>query len=464
MFVKRFVAIIAVHNDEVLWIDGRQPDAGRCLLRLPLEQVLGNATVVADRIPRMLKGNHRTLWIVPDHWFGMERYAFQSTRPALIEPFLERKLAAVFPERRQVRHFFNYRSLSGAGEAGGLMAYFLQDEKGYQLYDTLLKIDQAPRHIAAPGFLWANKLPHVCEDFEREGTLLIHMGARECMLYFYFRGNFIFSRNVVLSEQDRMEALSFEINQSLYMFSQKTKNELNRLYLLAHPSESPDLFGQALGREVIDLGQLLKKGPSIAIPEAPFIDSVLGRDDLAYKVPFFSLTHRQVKRELEWAPVQWAGILIGALLLIPLIGQSLLLGRMLHREMAAQGAIEHQTLSAEADMSEYENALDRVLEAVEQPMGDDALRRLLHRLPEGIRVREIMVDLDHPPAVQFSAAVQAEDADHLKVLLNRLVERLKADFVLTRNFSLNNIDVVVDPNSGAEMPPQYLIAVRLELT
>lgn len=463
MFAKRFVAIMAVHNDEILWIDGRQPDAGRCLLRLPLEQVLDDA-MATDRIPRMLKGNHRTLWIVPDHWFGMERYPFQSTRPALIEPFLERKLAAAFPERRQVRYFFDYRSLPGAGEAGGMIAYFLQDEKGYQLYDTLSKMDLAPRHITAPGFLWAKKLATACEDFEREGTLLIHMGERECMLYFYFRGNFIFSRNVVLSEQDRMEALSFEINQSLYMFSQKTRNELNRIYLLAHPTESPDLFGQALGREVIDIGGLLNKGQSIAIPEAPFIDAVLGRDDLAYKVPFFSLTHRLVKRELEWAPVQWAGILIGALLLMLLIGQSLLVGRMLHREMDEQGAIQHQILSAEADMGEYENALDRVLEAVEQPLGGDTLRRLLHHLPEGIRIREFTVDLDHPPAVQFSAAVQAEDADHLKVLLNRLVAHLKADFTFARGFSLNNIDVAVDPQGGAEMAPQYLIAVRLELT
>jgi hypothetical protein len=142
-------------------------------------------------------------------------------------------------------------------------------------------MELAPRHITAPGFLWAKKLANACKGFEREGTLLIHMGERECMLYFYFRGNFIFSRNVVLSEQDRMEALSFEINQSLYMFSQMTRNELNRIYLLAHPTESPDLFGQALGREVIDFGGLHDNCQSIAIPEAPFIDTVLGPDDLA---------------------------------------------------------------------------------------------------------------------------------------------------------------------------------------
>jgi hypothetical protein len=463
MFARRLVAIIAVHNDEVLWIDGRQQDAGRCLLRMPLEHVLDNATI-ADSIPKALKGNHRTLWIIPDHWFGMERYSFQSTRPALIEPFLERKLAADFPEGGQVRHFFDYRTLPGAGEAGSLMAYFLQDEKGYQLYDALAKMDLAPRHITAPGFLWAEKLSHACEDFNREGTLLIHMGERECMLYFYFKGNFIFSRNVVLAEQDGMEALTFEINQSLYMFSQKTRNELNRICLLARPSESLELFAQALGREVIDLGGLLKKGRSIAIPEAPFIDGVLGRDDLAYKVPFFSLTQRQVKRELEWAPVQWTGILIGALLLLPLLGESLLLDRMLQRERVTQGVIQHQLLSAEADMGEYESALDRVLETVQQPMAGTTLHRLMHGLPVGMRIQELKVDLEHPPAMQFSAAVRAEDADHLKVLLTQLVTRLKNDFPFARDVSLNTIDVSADPHGAAEIPQEYVIAVRLELT
>ena len=153
MFTKRLPGIIVVNKDELLWIAGRQPDVGRCLLRLPLEQVLAGDGL-ADRIPKQLKGNHRSLCIVPDHWLGMERYPFQSTRPALIEPFLERKLTAAFPERKQVRHFFNYRSLAEGEAENGLMAYFLQDEKGYQLYDALRELDLAPRHITSPAFLW----------------------------------------------------------------------------------------------------------------------------------------------------------------------------------------------------------------------------------------------------------------------------------------------------------------------
>ncbi len=465
MFAKRFVGIIAVYDDEVFWIAARQPDTGRCVLRLPLRQVLEDATAIS-RIPKAFRGNHKMLCIVPDHWFGMERYLFQSTRPALIESFLERKLAAALPEHALVRDLFNYRTFTDAAGAKGLAAYFLQEEKGYRLYEALRRIDLAPRHITSPGFLWVEKLAHVSTEFQQEGTLLVHMHARGCMLYFYFKGLFIFSRHVALSEaQEHMEALIFEINQSLYMFSQKTKTELKRIYLLAGPSENNrELFVQALGREVIDLHPQLDNNRTLAIQEVPFIESVLQPGDLTCQVPFLSLIHRQAKRELAWEPVQWAGILIGALLLMPLIGENLMLSKMLRKERTDHHTIQQLADRSGAVISEYEYALDRVLEAAQRPSCADTVRRFLSCLPEEVRIRELEVALNPQPALKFSAAVQAEDAARLKTTLNRLVARVKANFTSVQDFSINAIDVVVDPAGEAGKIPEYLIAGNLELT
>ncbi len=464
MFAKRFVGIIAVHNDEVLWIAGRSPEAGRCVLRLPLTQVLAADGVVAGQIPKMFQGPYKTLCIVPDHWFGTARYPFQSTRPALIEPFLERKLIATFPERRQVRHFFNYTHL-GAAEAEGLLTYFLQDEKGYQLYHALAKMDAAPRLITSPAFLWKERLAQAAVGFHREGTLLIHMGSRECMLYFYFKGNFVFSRDVVLSEaQDRLEALTFEINQSLYMFSQKTKSELSRVYLLACASDSCEMFAQVLGREVIDLRPLLENAQTMAIEAAPFLDGALRFTDLSYQAPYFSITHRRVKQELEWEPVQWAGILVGALLLLPLAGENWMLGQLQRREIAEQQMVQQRMVAAGAGMGQYEQALDSVLAVTEKPACGETLRRVMSSLPSGVQLQALNIALEEQPALTLNASVQAQDSEQLKSLLEQLVARLKKNLGTRQEISIHNINISVDAAEEADRSQKYLIAMRLELT
>ncbi len=465
MFNKRLNGIIVVHNDEVLWTTGRQPNVGRSLLRLPLDQVLAGDGI-ADRIPREVKGNYKSLCIMPDHWLGMERFPFQSTRPALIEPFLERKLVAAFPERKEVRHFFNYQSLAAGEAENGLIAYFLQDEMGYRLYNTLKKIDIEPRYLTTPAFLWLDRLAQVSSDFDHESTLLIHMGRQECSLYFYFQGHFIFSRNVALSEgEDRLEALTFEINQSQYMFSQKAKTDLNRVCLLAElPSETPEVFSEILGREVIDLQALLKGAQTIAFEGAPSLDGLLQPRDLSYKVPFFSLTHRKIKRELEWEPVQWAGILVGALLLLPLLGENLLLNGMIRQEAAETRRIQKHVAHSEELVGDLEQALDRVIEAAERPVCADTVLRMLAGLPAGIQVKELVVLLDEQREVKLEAKVRAGSAEQLKGILDQLVARVRANFKNAQHFSLNDIEVGVDSGGEADASSRYRISIRLELT
>lgn len=464
MFKKKLNTIVVVHNETVFWIACSQSDNGRCVVQMPLEQVLTDNRV-SEQIPVTARGNHKTLCIVPDHWFGLERYPFQSPKHALIEPFLERKLAAAYPERKAVRHFFNYKRVAAGGGGNELLAYFLQDEKGYRLYDALAKMNVAPRQITTPAFLWADRLMQVSPDFEREGTLLVHMGAGECLLYFYFKGNHLFSRNVVLSTgPDRMEALTFEINQSLYMFSQKSKSELTRIYLLAAPPDGPEAFSQALGREVLDLNPLLADRPAFEIDTVPLLHGLLPRAAMFSRASFFSVTQRQVQRELVWEPVQWAGVLIGVALLIPLLGENLLLGSML-----AKAAVEKQSLRQSAGLSEratlaaYESELDRVIGAAERPVCADTVRRILASLPVGMRVQELGLSLEAPAAVTLRAAFPARDAEQLKAALAQLVARLKTHFKTAPDFSISNIEVGMDPHTEGERAPQYVIGLRLEM-
>ena len=461
MFAKKLKAIVVVHNDNIHWVTRGRSDDGPGTVRLALEELLEDPAA-AGRIPSAAKANHQSLWIVPDHWFGMESYPFQSDKSALIVPFLERKLGAAHPECKAVRQFFNYRRTPTTSGGQELRVYFLQDEKAYRFYEALDQAHLAPRYITTPAFMWVDRLSRLLPDFGQEGTLLIHMGARECQLYFYFKGNHLFSRNVILSDgSDRMEALTFEINQSLYMFSQKTKSELSRIYLLAAAADGPEAFNQSLGREVVDLAPLLAGQATIELDDVPLLKGLLPETDAFTRPPLFSVTQRQVQRELAWEPVQLAGITIGMAMLLLLIGQNLLLGQMLRGDAEDRDNLRRQAISKAVSLAEYRSDLEQVLQARQRPECADTVQRILASMPAGLRVRELGLTLEETPAVNLKAAVPAQDAEQLKATLTRLVAGLKNNFNLPADFSLNNIEIGMDPQADR---PQYLIAVRLELT
>mgnify|MGYP001408432990 CR=1 FL=1 len=465
MFAKKLKSIVVVHNDKVFWVTcGGSEKSCPGVAQLPLEKLLAEPDAI-DQLRPEAKGNHQSLWIVPDHWFGMERYPFQSDKSSLIVPFLERKLTAAHPECKEVSHFFNY--LRAAAPTGGneLLAYFLQEEKAYALYKVLAQAHLAPRYITTPAFLWVDRLRQVSPEFSQEGTLLMHVGAGECLLYFYFKGNYLFSRNVILSDgPDRMEALTFEINQSQYMFSQKTKSELNRVFILVAASDSPEAFSQAIGREVVDLAPLLAERPTIEIEAMPLLKGLLPEADTFSRPPFFSITQRQVRRELAWEPVQRAGIALGGALLVLLVGLNLMLGSLLGADAEDRANIKRQAISAAMGLAQYQSALDQVLQTRQGPESAEMVRRVLACIPPGMRVRELGLTLASPPALTLKAAVPAQDAEQLKAALAQLVAALKTRFELPAEFSLNNIEISTDPQAEGDAASRYLIAFRLELT
>ena len=85
---------------------------------------------------------------------------------------------------------------------------------------------------------------------------------------------------------DGMEALSFEINQSLYMFSQKAKSDLDRIYLICEAPDCRDKLSQALGREVKNLPPLKDQCPdAVKIPEMEPLDGLLAVRERLHGVP-----------------------------------------------------------------------------------------------------------------------------------------------------------------------------------
>jgi hypothetical protein len=462
MFGIKNHLVVFVHNNELIWLAGRGKEQGRCLLRLPLEEVLNN-DAVAERISRVIKGKYRSLCIVPDHWFGNESYPFQSRKVSLIEPFLEHKLTSAYPEITELKHFFSYRHTSMIDEGDGITAYFLQDHQGYKLFKALSELNVTPRQITTLAFLWMEKLSQITSDFYHDGTLLIHIDKKECSLYFYFNGNYLFSRNVILPQAtDWMESLTFEISQSLYMFSQKTKSELNRFYGLSDSSYDVHSLKQALGHDVIDIGPLLTASDRSEDDELSCLNGVF---DLSLRGTFLNVSHRQIRRELEWEPVQWTGIIIGVLLLLLLVGEHLILGRMFQAEAdITQDLYQKVHSSNRITLADDESRVDQVLQMIDQPQAYDAVYHLLVSLPDDVRLKKMDLTLETPSQVTLTAFVSAMDTDRLKDLLTQLTNQIRRHFKSAQNFSVNDIDVRKDGSNNMNPTAPYLISLKIGLT
>ncbi len=469
MFGKQYKTIIAVHNDDVYWVSGGAVNGMRSFFQVPLNQLLED-DASRPPLPEWLRGSHRTLCIIPDHWFGSQSFAFQSGKASLIEPFLERKLTAAFPGQQSIRHFFAYRHV-GDGAQRKLSAFFFQEDKSYQLYEALGKLNHTPQHITAPAFLWEDLLHRTTDDFGRQGILLVHLTGEECQLYFYFQGVYLFSRSVVVADAaGGLEALGYEINQSLYMFSQTAKSELDRIYIYCDSDQCRESLSDVLGREVIDLKPLCDQEPSdtLDITQLAILSGWLKLSRLNSGAQFFSVMHRQVKQALDWRPVQWAGIVVGIVLLIGLIGEHVLLRTMHDSARSDFRSLQQRVIieSSGTGLSEYPDTLEQVLSQARRSMLVDTVHRIPAGFPDQVQLNklEFAADNESSPSLTIAALVQARHADELQMILKRLMTELNGRFHNARALTLNDFDISLNRSGDGRTPNRYQIEFTMELT
>jgi len=465
VFKEKDSVLIAIHDDTLLWLSTDQADMGRCLFQLPLETAMDGG-IEALSLPEALKGNNKFLCIVPDHWFGMESFPFKSQKASLIEPFLKRKLASSHPDQSAIGQFFNYISHPANDASHNLYAYFLQDEKAYRINRALRQANLAPLGFTAPAFLWEDKLKKTSRLFNQDGSLLVHMCDQECRLCFYFNGSYLFSRSVMLpDDKDRIGAITYEINQSLYLFSQKTKSELKQIYLLATDPAFGEALSEALGRELIDCDALFPESPDdIIIPEEPFLSRLLTKGHPIKRSSVFSVIHRRIKRHLEWKPVQRVGLTAGLLLVILLVGETFILGGMRGRAEAEHRTLQQQMRSSTgAVLTDYEAAFGQVMQRIDQPSCADAVLLTMASLPANVTLKKLDLELATNPAIKVTALVDARDTNHLRTTLAQLVARLKTTFKKAPALSINDIDVESSSSDGPQALSRFTIVFQLEL-
>ncbi|MBU0985804.1 MAG: hypothetical protein KKH68_01015, partial [Proteobacteria bacterium] len=347
MFKAKFskkTLLTVVNNNELYFITFDKYRQGSVFQRMPIDQFLtGDPDSLI--ILESLKEKNHALLILPDYWSGNTSYMFQSKRGSLAKAFIERKLSAEHPDLPDIKHFFDFNFNRTDIENREVYVFFLQETKAFQLYYRFSEYNLGPARISTPALLWEQKLMKTIPDFDIGGTCFVHLLASECFLYFFSQGRFIFSRLITfpnarveveetsgglsLESPDRFNILTYEINQSLYLFSQKTKTEMGKIYLLSPGEDSARILSDNLGKEVVVLGaaapafrdsQELSQISEYLGPVGPF-----NAVDLSPPKLYFNLTHGSLRKMLEWKPVQTIGMVLGFTLLFLLIMESFFL-------------------------------------------------------------------------------------------------------------------------------------------
>ena len=240
---------ISVLNKDMLYFLELNPDKQYTILEsISLGQFLGDTISMKDskdaaQISGNLRDKENKLLIVPSYWISSTSYKFQSNKKSLVKAFIERKLYTEHKNLPDLSKFFKYNAYQTEEEGKMLHVNYYQDPSFFKLYNKLSELGLTPNRITSGPFLCEHEIKKKISDFQQGGKGIIHFSDQSCYLYFFSQGNFLFERDILLpalesAPEERTRTLTYEINQSLYLFSQKTKSQLNEFYFLSSSKEN----------------------------------------------------------------------------------------------------------------------------------------------------------------------------------------------------------------------------------
>jgi len=447
LFRKRVTPITLISNDEIYFIIQGGSGEGKISEPVPLHSLL-RGEVDSSVVPEPFREQGNRVMVVPDYWLGNTSFPFQSRRKSLVEAFLERKLGEEFRELSGVKDFFGHFFYQTDQGETMLYAYFLREQAFFELYDRLTEWDLSPRRITTPAFLWEYRLKDEISDFQRGGKAFVHTVSNDCFLYFFFEGHYLFSRQITLPEvqtdpSDQLDTLAYETDQSLYLFSQKAKAEIDRIYMASFGYVEASDLAEKLDREVEEITGLEEEltEDSMTIGH-PGLLSGFCLPDLSRTHKFLSISHKQIEKEQQWKPVQQMGIAVGLILLLLLSGEGLLLWKW-SRPVGVEATQGRDAGSMEAvrALRQYNEALDLFLKESQRPSASKTIINLARALPEDVWIKEMVVETEPNPGVVLVGTVRASRPGQFRETLTEFMENLNNHFQGTRSLGLQDIDL-----------------------
>lgn len=447
--------VTLVNNEQLIFTECGDAGQLRPVEVMPLGEVL--ASGLPERVGAVLKGAENALLLVPDYWLGIKSFPIATTRTGLVTAFIRKKLQLELGEDQGGEEFFDY--ISSRDEAGekGVTVYYSHEPQLAALHGTLDHLGIAPYRISTPGLLWESKLREQLADFSSGGKLLIYLAGPDCYFYFFNEGSFLFSRDLGVSldadSGDRAETLSFEVQQSRFLFSQKARTEIDQVYFVSAQTPAVDLalLSERIGRKVEDLNT---RFTASSLAQSPLVNPLLffAPADWGRKKRLVDFAHRRIRTEQEWKMPQFISIACAALVLLLLAGQAVVVGMRLTAAEARQRSTTIREQSAK--IKEFSGRLDEILLRRKNPSSTLALVRLAQGLPANVTIENLTLDVATGKTMQLDAMVKADGPEHFRQTLIALVDNIHEKF--PGNDQLSYINVQFEPiRQGVDEPLTY---------
>jgi len=449
MFKKKNSGMTVVHGDTLLFVsyadDVLQVDH-TVLLGVFLEDEFASSS-----LPAVVRDRKYPLLVVPDFWIGQTDLTLQSRKRSIVDPFVERKLTSEHSELPDIGLFYDYVFTMKPSESGNIYAFFLQEPMSYQLYQKLASYDLAPNDITIPAYLWGKKLEKMHPELANSGCGLIQKLSSESYLYFYHKGEFLFSRSIQFADSgeedtEALNALTYEINQSFYLFSQKKKAELEHIFIHSSRKEDAAELAESLGREVhaLDSGSAETEITEILGPCGVFTPN-----DLALSNQYMAIAQKDHARAREWRPVQMAGVIVGILLFLLLGGEYFFLLKWSNQDLGLKNTAIMTGQSSKEIIEQYNETLDLILEETRRPSPRKTMIDLARCLPENVRIKGMKLEITGVPKGTFTCIIRVEDMTAFRTSLSILLENLGNTFINSPRLEKRDIELgEISPGQG----------------
>jgi hypothetical protein len=463
MLKKQPHGITVVHNDSLFFIVHDASGAAQIVHHLELKALL-RSDAKPDPLPPECGFTKNSLLIVPDYWFGSAVYLLHSNRNTVIQAFIERKLQADHPDLSEVALFYDY-VLPGQGK---IYVNFLQDPDSFTLYNRLEAMGISPERISTPAFLWAGRLASGLPDFNETGCCLVHLTTVEAFLYFFSQGRFLFSRSIAFPKSledtsDKLDALAYEIHQSIFLFSQKAKSELKQIQMVASDPEDVAALSSRLDRPI----QPFDIDHQTEVERQQFhseLSSVLafGAGALSPSNQFVRLSHKIKQKTLEWKPLQLAGITIGVILGLLLGIESCFLWQWrFPKPSLPLSAAETSAMDSQTILAQYSDALDLAIAATSRRSLKEAFANALTAIPKSVSITSMDIELEPDAFVAFKCEVKTSDVAALRSTLTAFSDKIDAAF--SGHGLVNKQDIKISAANEKLADQGYTIEFRVNM-
>jgi len=369
------------------------------------------------------------LIVIPDYWITSRFYPLETKRRSIIEEFLKRRLPSDFPEIPDSKDFFEYVFLKQQ-ENRGILVYLILESLFYSLYRDLFS-DILIEKITAPAFLWKAKLSKKFE-IDKETILFMHIYHRNAYLCFFSDSCFLFSRLIDIDEETYINQISYEAMQSFRLVSQRTKKEIKKIYIIPKSEKDKERLANILNIEVEDIrDKIYLSNPEASIVEKVGTFAFLDKSDILNSA--FYIPYRPIRRLKEWFFFQNTGIIVGVLVFIIMLVETLFFHRIFP-------PLPKEKKEKYIYVQDYISYLDEIISHEKRPDFSLVLLRILNCIPDYVHLTDIKIKSE-PLNIELIGYVDAHSIEEFQDRFSAFLNKLRKNFKNTKIPRLSEIDI-----------------------